>query len=932
MPLNVTRSKLSMINHPFIQPRAVALAIAGLSTLAGTGTASAAICNSPSVDQALAIELPCILYNDQTFKARLLSAPTPSLPLAWRLDTASLAAASCEPESSRCTLVGTDLSLELHDLQIGGSPFTARLAFAPRSTDPASLYWSYVSHQAEEGATDPDGGNTTVDGTSGSGAADGTDTDTGTGTGTGTGANAGTDTGTGTDSAVTGGTGDGSGTTTLPAITPRDFELRVSYYDNHANTLAKQEAITANLRHMAEGVFEATNGAHRIGKVTVFSGGGFADNTDILWVKDQGDDGRPCWFNAHVGGRGTPGTRVQHCDIGGGDPETYNMLEKRRDGGYTLTHEWGHFFYGLFDEYVGYSECSGDDPGSPCTGDIGVEPSLMNSTWVAIDQETGGLADARVLNFSTADLNKAATNAQYRVYGASAWETLMRAPASDPQSASSMLQRPYYPELAAAAPAAGQLPSVEINTAEGVARATEALKVIFKQGGAESGQRRDGAEEGDGWVGTVRLALIETSGRITAAQLDELKAALQQTIDAAEVGDWFGVATFAAESETLLQLSRISGEEDRDRMIAAVEGVTVGSGEPDLAAALLAASSLMEESEAPEDAFWSVYLYASGNHSGSADPIDSASLLDESDIALYAIAPTADAAGARLLKGVSERSGGFYRKAATGRALQRVLEEIVADSSPVVDVTVAMREIVPAEKPVSTFYLDQTLSEVELELEFPGSLDATTLVLVDPNGEEQTISSDWCNDVADEAEEGEDAINFCLYEIDQPASGNWQLRAESVEAEWLFMVVNAIPNDGEYDIAASIDRMGDDPVVVGQPVTIQARVAGDMPVTAIQVEGWYEQPDGEWVSFTLTDDGAGADASANDGTYSAMVTPTMVGEYYIEAHFDNAEMTAQFTDYGVSYAPDRSGKVPERQLVKVPFGFQRVAIGQFEVE
>ncbi len=79
-------------------------------------------------------------------------------------------------------------------------------------------------------------------------------------------------------------------------------------------------------------------------------------------------------------GAGPQGT-IAHCDLFGTDQALYHdYLSGTQRGGYTLTHEWSHYFYGLLDEYQNPSAaCQRDDPGAPCRDDIPVTPSVMNT-------------------------------------------------------------------------------------------------------------------------------------------------------------------------------------------------------------------------------------------------------------------------------------------------------------------------------------------------------------------------------------------------------------------------------------------------------------------------------------------------------------------------------------------------------------------------
>lgn len=69
---------------------------------------------------------------------------------------------------------------------------------------------------------------------------------------------------------------------TTPVVTPpvaspeTVFNLRVSYYDTYANAVAENRlaAIEANLKAFGTVLYEATNGKHKLGKVSVYFGGG----------------------------------------------------------------------------------------------------------------------------------------------------------------------------------------------------------------------------------------------------------------------------------------------------------------------------------------------------------------------------------------------------------------------------------------------------------------------------------------------------------------------------------------------------------------------------------------------------------------------------------------------------------------------------------
>ena len=224
----------------------------------------------------------------------------------------------------------------------------------------------------------------------------------------------------------------------------RLVDVSISLYSNP--TSAQRVAYEDIVRYFADGVFEESNGAHKLRTVTIYPNQGLMGRANIEWIAN-------CWPNAHPSGYGVTGLRVEMCDSFSG----VNFLVDHEAGGYVLAHEWGHYFYGLYDEYRNGSTCQASWPSLPCERDTPVQNSIMNSQWNA----RGG--NYSWLNFS-ASLNNTRNTAQHRVYQTSGWETLSRSPALDPRNGvlTNYPTRLYYPELANVAPQLGQSPRIDL--------------------------------------------------------------------------------------------------------------------------------------------------------------------------------------------------------------------------------------------------------------------------------------------------------------------------------------------------------------------------------------------------------------------------------------------------------------------------------------
>ncbi|NNJ11527.1 hypothetical protein EKD04_014415 [Chloroflexales bacterium ZM16-3] len=247
-------------------------------------------------------------------------------------------------------------------------------------------------------------------------------------------------------------------------------DVSISLYSNPNSTqrLDYEEIV----RYFADGVFEESNGAHKLHTVTIYPNQGLTGRANIQWIAS-------CWPNAHISGYGVTGLRVEMCD----SFSNVNFLSDHEAGGYVLAHEWGHYYYSLYDEYRSSSACSADRPSMPCVSDTPVLNSIMNSQWNA----RGG--NYSWLNFST-PLNNTRNTAEYRVYRASGWETLVRQPALDPRDGvlRNYPTRIYYPELAAAAPLAGQAPRIDL-VANNTARS--ALQIVWANNSAPLAASQD---------------------------------------------------------------------------------------------------------------------------------------------------------------------------------------------------------------------------------------------------------------------------------------------------------------------------------------------------------------------------------------------------------------------------------------------------------
>lgn len=258
---------------------------------------------------------------------------------------------------------------------------------------------------------------------------------------------------------------DSTGNDFVALPVPKSVDLTISLY---RQTVSPEEkaAYESILEYFADAVFEMSNGAHQIRNVTIYLNGENYSTADIIWIAHQ----HPA---STVAGRGVSGKYVYFGDIFWFENivrkiDKYNALDfaNHRGAGYTLAHEWGHYYYGLYDEYRAdtIEKENESDPSSPHYEDNAVQNSIMAHQWSALSNNYAWL------NFSVVpDASPGMKQtAQDRMYGASGWDTLIRT--TDPPFPKAVLyteaflKRTHYPELVNVSPAVGKYPSKELDS------------------------------------------------------------------------------------------------------------------------------------------------------------------------------------------------------------------------------------------------------------------------------------------------------------------------------------------------------------------------------------------------------------------------------------------------------------------------------------
>ncbi len=667
---------------------------------------------------------------------------------------------------------------------------------------------------------------------------------------------------------------------------------------------AKYEAI---IGYFAEAVYEMSNGANRLRKVTFYRDKMNWDSAHVQWIDE-------CHPNAYFGGyldAADPNKRVLMCDTASYNYSNFLDSETaQKEGGYTLGHEWGHFFYGLMDEYQGSSTA----PYLPWSTDPGTSISIMT-------EQVNGVNDVRWLNFSTEILNFTLQSAQGRVFGADAWTVLARPKNEDPQEAPASF-RPYWPELAAAAPAAGET-KLDLPGAAAAARAE--LDIIWQPGFTT-------AAATDGVSGTtiaavnhvVREIVIDRSALMAdSGYLDAVKTAVSNMIDQSLIGDAVGLIAFDGTVTEIQALTDITDNTVKDTLIAAVDGIAAGNANAAGGDALQSALTTLTDPSVPDSATRAVYFITAGLQNSGANPTTVVPGFENADIGLYIFGfdpLDGDEANLRLLAELTE---GDYTTVQTAADLQKALTVAGQDTSATQDVTLAYEDYWVTEPLSYTIAIDESLSDVDFEFTYYGEAISATITLEDPNLYTWTLDPATDCDTYDSGTD--DVETTCYIGFYNPTVGEWTVYFDTTEDLFVVDIETAVAAAGETTYDATLTSRSGDVVTYPQPIVVEASVSRGYPIGGLYAYGYLYAPNGDKVSVDFKDDGVAPDRVKDDGIYSAYVDYAQNGEHWVTVHFDNYDGLGFYTDKSLN----TTDPVP---LPDVTESFERYAELQLTVQ
>lgn len=690
----------------------------------------------------------------------------------------------------------------------------------------------------------------------------------------------------------------------------RTFDVEVSYHGNPQSS-GDKEKIENILNHFADGVYESTEGVHAIGKIRVYRNGSKDKTANIVWNwnKDTNSDQTTGWPSAPLNGYGKSGYFINMFDKFG----SHNFLDDEIDGGYTLAHEWGHYAYGLKDEYSKRDkDCDGS--ASPCKDDDPVSPSIMNSQWQAT-LLGGSLIDSRWLNFSIANHGGTAANgfddfentkntAQQRKYGESGWETLAR----KPNVIESIINifgfgREHYPELAAVAPSGTNIPKFDASrTTVFPSGSRDNLEIIWM----------DGA--------TALMLVIDNSGSMgyEANKMDNAKNAAKLLVDAVSEGTKLGVIAFNGYPTTISAITEITNQASRDAIKAQIDILSPYDGTAVGAAAQAALDALLAQNVG--DSAKVVFLLSDGvSGDDSLAPVPA---YQNEKIPIYTFSYGSDADANTLGLLASMTGGKTYVSPTTMSAVSQALQDALAASTTNTGVAGGW-SAAPTSGSSIPITIDSSISALQVRIAYSGTASQTVFKLISPTGVQFDPSS--------VQESGGETI--LLFSVDNSLPGIWTLDAKGVTGNVPFTYQASATPTGDTFVLSSNTYNGAQTIQYPAPFVITARLVKGLPIAGATVTAHVTAPDGSVTVLSLLDDGKGADSVAGDGAYAASIDYRQSGSYSIEIHAIGIAGTAHTTVKGLEMSPPPPGVV-----VTIPSdtpvveGFERFERFQVEVK
>jgi len=668
------------------------------------------------------------------------------------------------------------------------------------------------------------------------------------------------------------------------------FDITVSLHnspagDDDASTTGNDEQTKYEeiLGHFADAICEQSNGAHKLAKVSLFKNSNHQSKADIVWNDKE-------WPRAHPSGFGANGMHIFFGDVfpGGSGGADYDMLANPIAAGYTLGHEWGHYTYGVFDEYKGNDPLTKSDR-SPQNTDIGPTPSIMHSQWRAVN------GDAKWLNHSTSNnIGDTARTAQGRVYGKSAWDVLVQDTKDDPKSGAKTAQpsRTRYTALSSVAPDATDS-WVKEELPAGQTDCRDELNIVWVAGNLDID------------------ILIDRSGSMRGNAIINARQAAKLLVDATSEGDAaLGVDSFSSSHrvDSAFQAIPTSGSTVKTSIKNIIDNINASGGTALYDGALGGLNSLQSYQTANNsNSPGVVFILADGDDNSSSSNLSSTvAAYQAANIPIFSFGYGSASPTGPLLSLANSTGGRYFSSPTTLAEITNSFLQANAVASNSQNLLASSFALPTTGSSISTF-IDDGIKDSNLFISWAGSINNITITALDPSSTPRPEVVFDCTALSTGVS--------CTAKLDEAlldlhGRGEWTIQYVNNLASDIDVDMNVIgePSDsGAFTV--SVDGTTGSEVTYPAPFIVTAAITKGNMVTGVNIVGTLTAPNNTETHFDLYDDGTNGDAIASDGIYSAILPYQTNGTYQVAVDVDNSNNTAAFTSTGI-LTPTEDGTQP----------------------
>ncbi|MDD5773817.1 MAG: VWA domain-containing protein [bacterium] len=550
-------------------------------------------------------------------------------------------------------------------------------------------------------------------------------------------------------------------------------------------------------------------------------------------------------------------------------------LNDLNEVGHAMAHELGHYAYGLYDEYK---------PTSTTYDSIDYMPHSTDNRKITL------MADHRTNQQFSLDSDYSSTTqntAQWRMNESSCWATLVRDPIWDlfNPRLTSQLPRYEFPDLNALAnptvltqPAGA--PDVEIIYMGG----SEAVIIIDHSG-----------------------SMAESTSVNTSTKMQDAKSGAKSYLDKLKETDYAAVVIYDDVVSTLASLALLDST-TKAGFKASIDTIAPGNNTA-IGAALRSGLNILNASTR-KGTFKYIVLLTDGLHNSGESPTGAVLTdLQSAGYPVYSIGLGANADMATL-GAVSTGTRGksyFASSAATLNAIYSDIQSMTSDDK----LTAWVKDNLNLSKPSKTtsVIVDPSSKKAIFSAAFPNT-QKMGLSLIMPNNAlvDSTTVSAFSN-INYIKEPG-----YIIYEVTDPASGEWQMELSLSSADTTNIeVILEAKTDADYSLDLEANG-GKYP----EPILITATPYRRLNIKGATVEATVTVTDTTGAVTTsaigLKDDGLSPDYIAGDGKYTGIIANYINGDYTFNAKVSNPSGTSVETPHGTSIKAGSS--IPEVKITE----------------